>query len=168
MSTTLAATIRDYNTAADTCTVELNGGGAIDTWMDGVKIASAIDRHWVAPGALCTLSMPDLHRICEAQVIQVNPPTNTGTYVPVQNPQSGVQRIQQGIVHQQCDATGHVTITVTFPIAFAAAPSVRWIGPAGSSWTISAITTTGFTATLAAPLTAYYWVFAMWYAVGNQ
>ncbi|HZU11413.1 MAG TPA: hypothetical protein VFB58_01120 [Chloroflexota bacterium] len=158
----VVCTIRDYNAADDTCTVEIQGVGIIDLWVDGVAVAPTVSRGYLVYGASGVLSLPDQHRLCEASLIQVVPPTNLQTL------QGGsVQRTLTGRTLITTDGTGNGSATVTFSSAFTTAPTVSLLGDNLAGLTVSTVSTTGFTAALTKPGLVHAYVWFSWSATGT-
>ena len=74
---TVPCVVRDYNASNDTCSVELQGVGVIETWIDGMAIDPSISRAKLASGVAGVVTMSDVHRLCGAVLtsITVNPAT---------------------------------------------------------------------------------------------
>lgn len=156
-------TVRGYSSAADTVTVELQGLGIIDSWIDGVKVAQTVNRGLLFYGAPGVLSMPDLHRICEASLIQVLPPT-AGTGSPVQQNSNPV-KTQTGYSLVSTNGAGTGTTTLAFAPAFATTPTVSALADNLYTVAISGVSTTAATLTVTGgPVNGY--VFVAWSATG--
>lgn len=156
-------TVRGYSSSADTVTVELQGLGIIDSWIDGVKVAQTVNRGLLFYGAPGVLSMPDLHRICEASLIQVLPPS-AGTGSVVQQNANPV-KTQTGYSLITTGAGGSGSTTVTFSPAFATTPTVSALADLLYTVTVSGVSTTGATlAVSGGPINGY--VFVAWSATG--
>jgi hypothetical protein len=155
-----SATIRDYDPTTDTCSVELIGIGVIDTWLEGVAIAVGINRHFIAAGVVCTVMMPDAHRLCETTVtaLALDPSLATTQYNPAP---AGSLQLQSVRVPVPTDGTGHGVASITWPIPFTAAPTVSAYADTGAAVAISAVTTTGCTITISSgPLNSTLYVSA--------
>lgn len=153
---TLAGTIRDYDSSTDSASVELTGAGVLDTWLDGVSIAPTINRAFIAAGAPLSLALPDAHRLCEARIISVTPPT-------VLNANA---RTQQGRGTFSTNNLGYESTTVTFATPYTSAPSVSAALDNLQPCTISAVSTTGFTISNPNPLSVNALIYFSWSAVG--
>ena len=149
-------TVRSYDPNTDTASVEIQGLGIIDTWIDGVKVAQQINRGLLIYGGAGVLSMPDLHRICEASLIQVVPP---GSLVV------SATKTYTGHDHLQTNGSGAGSVTVTFPVAFTGQPTVYALADALLTMTITGVSTTQFTANVTgAPANSF--TFVSWSATG--
>lgn len=159
---TVACVVRDFNPAGDTCTVEVQGVGIIDLWLDGVAVAPTVSRGYLVDGASGVLAMPDAHRLCEASLIQVIPPTNLQTL------ESGsVQRTLTGRTLIATDASGNGSAPVTFSSSFTAVPTVSLLGDNLAGLSVSSVSTTGFTAALSRPGQAHAYLWFSWSAAGT-
>lgn len=157
------ATVRDYNAAADTCSVELYDLGVIDVWLDGVKVNQTVPRSLLAYGSQVTVAMPDAHRICEAVVIGPGSVANQA-----QAAGAVVQKTQTGRVGIALDGTGHGSITVTYPSAFSGIPGdLRVLADKQVVLTLSNIGTSSFTVALGSPGVPNSTVYVSWTATGS-
>lgn len=155
--------LRDYDGATDTASVELEGLGHIDFWLDSLPIDAAINRGYLVHGAPVTIAVPDEHRLPEAVVVAVGQQPNTGT---IYNGATH-QRTQYGHAVIPIGGGGSGYLAVTYPIAFSAAPnSVVVSGDDGHGILLSALSATGFTAT-ASGLTPNSYLQISWHAQGN-
>lgn len=136
----LACVIRDYNPTSDTCSVEIQGIGIVDSWLDGVGIAPTVDRAYVVGGSQGVLAMPDLSRMCDATLIQVYPPGTAISYDP------DPIIVYNGSISIPTDADGNGCADVTFPEPYDQVPVVTASAYDGATLTISNVTETGFTA----------------------
>jgi hypothetical protein len=156
-------TVRSYSSAADTVSVELQGLGIIDTWIDGVKVAQTVNRGLLFYGAAGVLAMPDLHRICEASLVQVLPPS-AGTGNLVQQAATAI-KTETGYQLIQTNGSGNGSAAITFSPAFATTPTVSAIADLLYPVSISGVSTGGCTLSISgAPANAY--VFVAWSATG--
>jgi hypothetical protein len=140
------ATIRDYNHTTDTCSIELTGIGVIDTWLDGVHIATPLDRSLVVSGALATITFPDASRLCEGVVTSI-----AGAIQPATTTSGGtITRTQSVRAAIATDGVGHGSVAVLWPAPFSVSPTSinASLDYNIGSIAISAITPAGFTATL--------------------
>jgi hypothetical protein len=156
-------TVRAYDKTADTASVELAGLGVVDTWVDGIKVGPGLARAGLVYGAQGVLAMPDAHRICDATLISLVPPQ------PIKTVQSSgkTQTTLTGRDTIQTDGSGNGSVSVTFSTPFTAAPSISVLADNMAPMNVSAITTTGFTATLAGPGSANSYVQFSWSATGT-
>lgn len=132
--------VRDFNAVADTCTVEIQGIGIVDAWLDGTAIAPTVDRSYIVSGALGVVTLADINRPCDATLIQITPPGNPVSY----NPDPIVT--YTGSLYIPTDSTGAGCATITFPQPYSAVPTINASAGHPASVTISTVTTTGFTA----------------------
>jgi hypothetical protein len=140
------AFIRDYNQATDTCSVELVGMGVLDTWLDGVKISSTINRAALAGNVEATVTFPDSSRLCEGTVSALiagqQPPTSqaSGTNTKLQSVRVGITT----------GGGGGGSAAVVWPIAFSAPPTQVYASPDNQLGTVSvsAVTAAGCTLTI--------------------
>lgn len=160
----VTCTIRDYSPSADTCSVEIQGIGIVEAWLDGVAIAPTVSRGYLVYGAQGVLSLPDAHRLCEASLIQVIPPSALKT---VQGT-GAVQKTLSGRDQITTNSSGNGSVTITFSSPFSAAPTIAVLGDNLAAINVSAITTNGFTATLASPGTPNSYVLVSWSAGGTS
>lgn len=152
--------VRDYSAATDTATVELNTLGIVDTWLDGVKIDAPVSRAYMTNGQLVTVALPDAHRLCEAHIVAV-----PGAPLGAVTGSGSSQKTETGCIQSFTNNSGAATLSITFPVAFTAAPTVQAGADAGTV-AVSAITTTGFSAGVSgAPANAYVWT--TWTATGT-
>jgi len=158
--------IRDYAQGTDTCSVELTGLGVVEAWMDGVALASSVDRSLVVFGAQAIVNLPDLHRLCNATVIEVYGQAAQAV-VGVPAATTGAVTTQTGRQYIFTDASGNASGTVTFPVAFVSAPQVSITGDSVVGYTVSSVTNTGFNFHLTAARAAYTWLAFTWTARGN-
>lgn len=136
----LTCSIRDFNAAADTCTVEVQGIGIVDAWIDGVAIAPTVDRSFIVAGAPGVITVPDINRPCDATLIQVTPPGDPVSYDPDQIV------TYTGSLLVDTDITGAGCQDVTFPTPYSSVPVVNASAAHPAAVTISNVTETGFTA----------------------
>jgi hypothetical protein len=161
------ATIRDFNSAADTATIEPVGAGVIDTWLDGVAIDSSINRSFLAHGNTVTVTVPDPMALCQAVITGVAAPPGQPTFSAGAPGSGAVQRLQTGRGTIATDGAGAGSLAVTYPIAFTGNPRVYALADNQYALTLSALGTTGFTATIAGgPANSY--VGLSWTAEGNK
>jgi hypothetical protein len=159
-------TVISYDPTSDTATVQLDGAGAFDQWIAGVKPGVYLDRSFLVYGAQVTLSVPDPHRLCDITITAVTLP---GTNVVATT--SAVIVTRTGMQILTTDASGNITnAPITFPVAFSAVPSqVSAGGPFGYTWAISGISATGFSVTLSGgPHAPNIPVMCTWSATGNS
>jgi hypothetical protein len=153
---TIACIIRDYNSATDTCTVEVQGAGIVDLWLDGVKIDGAVSRGQLAGGTPAVLSTADPSRLCDAIITAINTPTSVG--VAIQKTQSGRTLVQLG-------GAGTGSASVSFPAAFSTVPSVYATADNGAAVSISAV---GFgSMTVSTTGTSNGFTYVSWTATGG-
>ena len=160
----IPATIRDYNAAADTATIELVGAGVIDSWLDGIAIDPALNRSLVVHGAITSVSTPDPHRICEATITAI-----AGAVQPVQAFGGAAQLVQTGRVWILTNTVGQGSTTAVFSQAFSSSTnlSVSCSSDFGYPSQISGISATQFTVSVsAAPPNTY--VYLSYEAEGNK
>lgn len=142
---TAIGTIMAYDSGSDTCTVELTGAGVLDLWITGVKLSSAINRAYAVQGAVCTLDVPDPLHLAQATITAISIQVS----MTVANT-SGAIVTQTGSDILFTDVNGTMGLQpISFPRQFSVAPTVYAGGR--YTWSISAITTTGFNVTLAGP-----------------
>lgn len=156
--------IRDYNSSADTCTVELDALGFIESWLDSVKIDPAISRAFIVHGKNCTIAVPDEHRLDEAILVGVgDAPTS-----PTSSNATTAQKTETGRVYVATDGTGAGSQAVTYPAAFTTtAPALAASADNHITCTLSAQTITGFTVAVSGgPINSYVGV--TWHATGNK
>lgn len=156
--------VRDYNSTADTCTVELIGLGIIDTWLDGCRINAGVNRGYLVHGAEVLLSIPDAHRLCEASIVSINGSTSGAAAAAG----GGPQKTQTGRTKITTDSTGAGSVTVIFPSAYTSLPQLY----AGSDelyrLQIGTPTLTQFTLSFAAGVApANTTVYCTWFAFGG-
>lgn len=134
-----AATIQAYDQASDTCSIAFTGDGALETWIDGVKIDVTLSRAYCVAGAACTIALPDPSRLCDAMIVAV-PQYST----PVSS-----QTIQKGRIGVACDANGQASPSVTFAQAYTSGPpTLTFQVDYPGSVTLVSESTTGFTASV--------------------
>jgi hypothetical protein len=110
MATTITAVLQNYDPSTDSATLLLTGVGVVDQAVGGVAIAANIDRSLLIAGTVVELSMPDVHRLCEATVIALNPPFPSGSYTG-----SGGQILPwYGRTGFYTDATGFGSVLVSY------------------------------------------------------
>lgn len=136
------ATLRDYDPTSGTASVEIFGAGTIETWVDNITVSPTLEKAHLVYGNQVVLTMPDPSRICEATVTAIylnsQPVVQQGTSATTTNTETGFATIV-------LDANGHGSVSVTFPSAFTAAPTVRALAHMLDPVTISNVTTTGCT-----------------------
>ena len=143
MSYQTQGVIRSYDGPSDSCTVEFSGIGNIDTWLSGIKIEAPINRAQLINGAVCTLTMPDANRICEAKIISL-----TGAPTPAVNTNTsgtGVPPVQSGsVIVNLSPGSGIASVHIDFNPPFPSVPTVyaSTIAQAGPL-TITNVFTTG-------------------------
>lgn len=154
--------IRDYKPLTDTATVEFEGIGVIDTWMDGLVVDPSLNRAFLVHGAPVTLQAPDANRLCEAIIVGSGAPVTQ----PVINTGAAAQNVQTGRVIVPTDGTGHGSAAVSFSPGYLSAPSIYIGGDDAAHPTLSAVTGAGFTVTVSGFLLNSYAQFS-WQAVGH-
>lgn len=154
---TVPATIRDYDPNTDTVSVEMTGAGILDSWITGVAIDLTVNRAYLAAGAPATLELPDAHRLCEARVVAITPPTVF----------KATTKTETGRASFQTDGSGNGSATVTFPSAFASSVAVSAALDNLAPCTISAVSLTQFTLANASPLPINTLVYFTWSATGT-
>ncbi|PZS08603.1 MAG: hypothetical protein DLM70_02470 [Chloroflexi bacterium] len=146
MAYQIPGTIRAYDGPSDSCTVEMTGNGAIDTWLTGIKVDVPVNRAFLVPGQSCTLSLPDANRLCEARVISIV--DQVGNIITASG--SVVQVVRTGQAQIMPNGAGGGSTAVVFSSPFSAAPtvSVYKSGQGGGATGVSAITLSGCTLTI--------------------
>jgi hypothetical protein len=149
--------------------VELTGVGVIDTWIDGIKINQNMPRSQLVFGTVVTVSMPDAHRICEA--IVDGPASVPGE--AIQAPPGGLstsnaQKVEVGRGSMTIDGSGNGSANVVFPAPYSSAPTVRAFADTLVTPSISNVSTTGFTVSIAGSPWLNGTHYFSWQAQGNQ
>lgn len=159
---TVLAKIRDYNGATDRCSVELEGLGQIDAWIDNLVIHQAINRGQLVHGAPVTIALPDEWRLPEAVVTAVGADPAGGA----QQSSSGAYRHQHGRLVIPTNGAGTGSISGVYSPAYATAPYVVVVADDGLPVTITANGAGGFTVQVTGgPANGY--VLVSWHAQGT-
>ncbi|HLJ67736.1 MAG TPA: hypothetical protein VKX16_10300 [Chloroflexota bacterium] len=160
----IPATIRDYNGATDTASLELIGIGILDSWLDNVKIDASLNRALITHGALVTVSTPDPHRVCEATVTAVaaSPAVTT-------NYSGSTQILLTGRGYVLTNNVGVGSSTFNFGHTFASTTNLLVTVQAdfGYASSIAGVSTTGCTVTLSGCPPNQY-VYFSWSVQGDQ
>lgn len=153
--------LRDYNGTTDTCTVELEGLGQIDNWIDGLKIDQAINRGFLSHGAPLTLTVPDEWRLPEAVVVAVGTDPNDA----VQQNASGNYHHCHGRIILATNSAGNGSYTGSFSPVYGLVPYFVASADDQDVFSISSLTTSAFTlAVNNGPISSY--VVISWHAQG--
>jgi hypothetical protein len=157
--------VRDYDPATDSCSVELQGMGIIEVWMDGIKAHAGVDRSQLVGGTQVTIDVPDPNRLCEAQIVGVVPQGIPHTVDPV----VGLLKRLSGRSFVSTDGAGNGSTVVTFPSAFTSTPTISAQGDffTGVSVPPGLVLTTQFEIDVAAPALANSVLSVSWSAVGG-
>lgn len=158
----LQGRIRDYASATDTASVELDGQGVIDAWLDGVQIDPAVNRAFLYHGGRCTLAVDDPHRLDEAVITAIaDSPTTPVSYAGAakQTTQSGRGAISVG-------GAGSGSVAVSYSPGYSSAPSIQVVADNRAPLTLSALSASGFTVAVSGQTPNTYLYFS-WQAVGN-
>jgi hypothetical protein len=145
------ATIRDFNPATYTATIEPVGAGVIDTWLDGVAIDASINPAFLTHGNTVTVTVPDPMALCQAVITGIAAPPSQPTFSAGAPGSGAIQRLQMGRGTIATDGAGAGSLAVPYPIAFTANPLVYALTDDQHTLTLSALGTTGFTCYCHAP-----------------
>ncbi|MGH2442202.1 MAG: hypothetical protein ACRDFX_03440 [Chloroflexota bacterium] len=161
----LQGRIRDYDSLTDTASVEFDGQGWIENWVDKLKIDASLNRSYLVHGSPVTVQAPDAHRlICDGLVVGVgDSPTS-----PVSYSGASLQLTQTGRAFIGTDGTGSGSVAVRFTQPFSSAPQLSLTVDEHVPPVVSGISTTGFTATISHSGSLNGYVYLSWHASGNR
>lgn len=154
--------IRDYDYTADTASVEMEGLGGIDFWLDNVKIDASLNRALLTHNFPVILGVPDEWRLPEAMIMSYGAAASAAYAINA----NGVYTTTYGRGLISTNGSGIGTVNVGYGHTYSLTPKVSIAGDNGITVLANTVTTTGFTATVSGgPINGFQGF--SWEAEGN-